>query len=127
MADIEDKQDSDYESSKEKFLDLEEKLDNLNESLANQERHYEEDIRDLRRQLEISSTKQRELQLKIDKFEEVREKSEQDKEKREEVDGVSELAAGIEVLRDKVDQQTGEDFQEQNSFFWRIYKHGHDR
>ena len=110
MADIEDKQDSDYESNKEKFLDLEEKLDNLNESLANQERHYEEDIRDLRRQLEISSTKQRELQLKIDKLEEARESSGQDEEKREEVDGVSELAAGIEVLRDKVDQQAGEDF-----------------
>ena len=110
MADIEDKQDSDYESNKEKFLDLEEKLDNLNESLANQERHYEEDIRDLRRQLEISSTKQRELQLKIDKLEEARERSGKDEEKREEVDGVSELAAGIEVLRDKVDQQAGEDF-----------------
>ena len=104
LADIEDKQDSDYESNKGKFLELED----LHESLTSQQKNYEEDIRDLRHQLELSNIKQNELQRKIDHLEEAREISDQHEEKREEGSGVSELVADIEVLREKVAQQSGD-------------------
>ena len=116
LADMEDKQDSDYESNRRKFSELEDKVEDLNLSLSDQQKRHEEHIGELRQQLELSNSKHKELQLRVDLLEQTLEASVQHKDNREEISGHSNLAADIEVLREKVHQQSGEKFQNVTNF-----------
>ena len=75
MADIEDKQDGDDENNKEKFTELEDKLEKLQVRMTDQQDRYEENIKELRHQLELANIKQNEFLQKIDHLEETLEKS----------------------------------------------------
>ena len=108
MADIEDKQDSDEDNNKERFTELEEKLENLQVRLADQQHSYEENIKELRHQLELANIKQNEFQQKIDHLEETLEKSVQQQERhRAESSRQLHTDADIEVLIEKIHQQSG--------------------
>ena len=80
MADIEDKQDGDEENNRERFTELEDKLESLQLRLTEEQQRYEENIKELRHQLELANIKQNEFQQKIDHLEETLEKSLQQQE-----------------------------------------------
>ena len=58
MADIEDKQDGDDENNKEKFTELEDQLEKLQVRMTDQQDRYEENMRELRHQLELANVTQ---------------------------------------------------------------------
>ena len=108
MADIEDKQDGDEENNKEKFTELEDKLESLQVRMTDQQDRYEENIKELRHQLELANIKQNEFQQKIDHLEETLEKSLQQQESvRAESSRQLHTEADIEVLMEKIHQQSG--------------------
>ena len=49
LADIEDKQDSDYESNKSRFNEMEDKIDDLTNTISSQQQNYDRTIKDLQR------------------------------------------------------------------------------
>ena len=108
MADIEDKQDGDDENNKEKFSELEDKLEKLQVRMTEQQDSYEENIRELRHQLEVATIKQNEFRQKIDLLEETLEKSLQQQESfRAESSRQLHNDADVEVLIEKIHQQSG--------------------
>ena len=58
-------QDNDYESNKEKFNLLEDKIEELNHDLSSQKEHYEKSIEELKSQIEASSNQRKELESTI--------------------------------------------------------------
>ena len=111
MADIEDKQDGDDENNKDKFTELEDKLEKLQVRMTEQQDRYEENIRELRHQLEMANIKQNEFQQKIDLLEETLEKSLQQQESfRAESSGQLHKDAEVEVLIEKIQRQSGRFF-----------------
>ena len=58
-------QDSDYESNKEKFNLLEDKIEELNHDLSSQKDYYEKSIEELKCQIEASSNQRKELESTI--------------------------------------------------------------
>ena len=60
LSDIEDKQDSDYESNKKRFADVEDKMEDLGTMFNDQQQRYEEEIKDLRFQLDEANMKPKE-------------------------------------------------------------------
>ena len=108
MADIEDKQDGDDENNKEKFTELEDKLEKLQVRMTDQQDRYEENIKELRHQLELANIKQNEFLQKIDHLEETLEKSLQQQESfRAESSRTLNNDADINQLIEKIHQQSG--------------------
>ena len=108
MADIEDKQDGDEENNRERFTELEDKLESLQLRMTEEQHRYEENMKELRHQLELANIKQNEFQQKIDHLEETLEKSLQQQESfRAESSRQLHNDADIEVLIEKIDQQSG--------------------
>ena len=58
-------QDSDYEANKEKFNNLEDKIEELNQDLSTQKEYYEKCIENLKSQIDASSNQRKELESSI--------------------------------------------------------------
>lgn len=58
-------QDSDYEANKEKFNNLEDKIEELNQDLSTQKEYYEKCIENLKSQIDASSNQRKELESTI--------------------------------------------------------------
>ena len=108
LADIEDKQDSDYESNKSRFNEMEDKIDDLTNTISIQQQNYDRTIKELQRTIETSSEKQKELEKTIDQLNSKILKISSDTEKlNKEKDKTPSLESEIEELKEKVHQQSG--------------------
>ena len=108
LADIEDKQDSDYEANKSRFNEMEDKIEDLTNTISSQQQNYNQTIKEFQRTIEISNERQTELEKTIDELNSKIHQMSSDMEKlNQQKEMTSSMGADIDELKEKVHQQSG--------------------
>ena len=110
LADIEDKQDSDYESNKNKFANFEVKIDDLNNKLIEQEDRFKKEIESLRMIFNDSEKKHKEMQSSLENLNMLlKDLRSENKDLKSQNDRLASIESDIIELKEKTHQQSGKE------------------
>ena len=108
ISEVEEKQDNDYDSNKDRFSEMEKQIEDLNETLSDQKQFHQRQINELEDELLKTNSRNNELESRVRSLsEELKTVSETFNKLNQDNLRLSNLEAETNELKEKIQQQSG--------------------